>query len=78
MHLYAGANRSPLLAHISAVADSPESAFWRVVTSLLELLPAGCNDHKQATGLLSNRDSLIRESKQAELSKVIQGTLSFE
>ncbi|AXE16694.1 DUF1156 domain-containing protein [Runella rosea] len=75
MHLYAGANRSPLLAHIAAVADSPESAFWRVVTSLLELLPAGCNDHKQATGLLSNRDSLIRESKQASENKVIQGNL---
>lgn len=69
---------NPLLAHIAAVADSPESAFWRVLTSLLELLPAGCNDYKQATGLLNNRDSLIRESKQREQAKVIQGTLSFE
>lgn len=68
---------SPLLAHIANIADSSESAFWRVLTSLLEVLPAGCNDHKQATGLLTNRDSLIRESKQAEQSKVIQGQLEF-
>jgi putative DNA methylase len=68
---------SPLLVYITTVADSPESAFWRVLTSLLELLPAGCNDYKQATGLLSNRDSLIRESKQREQNKVVQGKLEF-
>ncbi len=77
MHLYAGANRGALLGHIAAVANAPESAFWRVLTSLLEVLPAGSPDHKQAMGLLTNRDSLIRESKQVEQNKVVQGKLEF-
>jgi len=52
-----------LLQYIGKVASSPESSFWRVVTSLCEVLPAGSEDHKQATGLRTNKDSLIRESK---------------
>lgn len=67
MQLYRGANRAHLLAHIALVADNPESPFWRVVSSLCELLPSGTDDHKQATGLLSNKDSLIRESKLASV-----------
>lgn len=75
MYLYQGANRSHLLAHIALVADTPESPFWRVVSSLCELLPSDTTDHKQATGLLANKDSLIRESKQADESKGTQGFL---
>ena len=63
MALYKGTNRGALLQYIGKVASSPESSFWRVVTSLCEVLPAGSEDHKQATGLLTNKDSLIRESK---------------
>lgn len=74
MHLYQG-NRSDLVEHIANVADSTEKPFWRVLTSILELLPAGCTDYKQASGLLSNRDSLIRESKLNTESKVVQGNL---
>jgi hypothetical protein len=63
MALYKGTNRKNLLEYINKVASNPESSFWRVVTSLCEVLPAGCEDHKQALGLLTNKDSLIRESK---------------
>jgi adenine-specific DNA methylase len=63
MALYKGNNRTTLLQYISKVAAQPESNFWRVVTSLCEVLPAGSEDHKQALGLLTNKDSLIRESK---------------
>lgn len=75
MDLYQGTNRTDLLVHINKVADSAEKPFWRVLTSLLELLPAGCSDHKQASGLLSNRDSFIRESKQIAENQVIQTNL---
>ena len=63
MALYKGTNRTALLQYIGKVAAQPESSFWRVITSLCEVLPNGSEDHKQAIGLLSNKDSLIRESK---------------
>jgi len=63
MALYKGANRNALLQYIGKVAAQPENSFWRVVTSLCEVLPAGSEDQKQALGLLANKDSLIRESK---------------
>jgi hypothetical protein len=63
MVLYKGNNRSALLQFIGKVAAQPENSFWRVITSLCEVLPNGSEDHKQALGLLTNKDSLIRESK---------------
>ncbi|WP_207513719.1 DUF1156 domain-containing protein [Longitalea luteola] len=63
MALFKGTNRSALLLYIDKVASQPECKFWRVITSLCEVLPSGCDDHKQATGLLFNKDIVIRESK---------------
>ena len=63
MDLYQGTNRKDLLQYIARHAPSPDNSFWRVITSLCEVLPAGSNDLKQALGLLTNKDSLIRESK---------------
>ena len=71
MALYKGNNRHALLQYIGKVAAQPESNFWRVVTSLCEVLPAGSKDHEQALGLLTNKDSLIREGKASQ-------PLSFE
>jgi adenine-specific DNA methylase len=64
MYLYASGIRSSLLMHIARAANTPEHPFWRVLNALLEVLPAGCDDHQQATGLLTNKDSLIRESRE--------------
>jgi adenine-specific DNA methylase len=64
MSLYKGTNRSILLQYIGTRASNPDSSFWRVVTSLCEILPSGCDDQKQASGLLANKESLIREGKQ--------------
>lgn len=75
MALYKGTNRAALLKHIAKVASSPEGSFWRVITSLSGVLPAGSDDHKQATGLLENRDSLIRESKNVQTPAVEQTSL---
>ncbi|MDP2423509.1 MAG: DUF1156 domain-containing protein [Bacteroidales bacterium] len=63
MALYKGSNRVSVLEYLSRVALSPESSFWRVLNSICEVLPAGSDDHKQASGLLANKDSLIRDSK---------------
>jgi len=75
MALYKGNNRSALLLYIAKVAAQPESSFWRVITSLCEVLPNGSEDHKQALGLLTNKDSLIRESKNAQTTATTQANL---
>jgi putative DNA methylase len=75
MALYKGNNRTALLQYIGKVAAQPESNFWRVVTSLCEVLPVGSEDHKQALGLLTNKDSLIRESKTIQAPSTTQTNL---
>lgn len=77
MWLYKGTSRNSLLEFISKVASSPESNFWRVLTSLCEILPNGTEDYIQASGLLINKESLIKES--ANLNNTInqQGQLEF-
>jgi hypothetical protein len=77
MALYKGNNRNALLQYINKVAAQPESSFWRVVTSLCEVLPNGCEDHKQALGLLTDKDNLIRESKQNIQPATEQTTLEL-
>ena len=75
MDLYRGTNRNGLLKYINIHGSSADNPFWRVVTSLCEVLPAGSEDHKQAMGLLTNKDSLIRESKSATKAAAAQGGL---
>ena len=78
MNLYKSGNRPALLKYIGEHAASPESNFWRVLTSLDELLPKGFDDQKQATGLLENKDNLIRESQSAQESVAQQQGLFNE
>lgn len=66
MHLFEAGNRRELLAYIAGVGAAPEGIFWRVLSALVEVLPAGIADYEQATGLLTNKDSLIREAKQVD------------
>jgi len=73
--LYEGTDRAALLHYIARMAGEPGSAFWRVLVALCEVLPAGSADQKQALGLLSNKDSLIRESKNPVASPGLQPTL---
>jgi putative DNA methylase len=75
MYLYKGTNRGALLKYIHQVASSQDSPFWRVITSLCEILPGGSDDHKQATGLVTNKESLIRESDTVNRSKASQTNL---
>ena len=69
--------RVPLLQFINKAASSSDSSFWRVLTSLCEVLPVGCEDHKEAVSLLSNKDSLLRESKIAPKPEHEQTELTF-
>jgi putative DNA methylase len=63
MSLYKRGDRRALLDFIGRVAPSADASFWRVLTSLDELLPKGMDDQKQAAGLLENKENLIRESQ---------------
>jgi adenine-specific DNA methylase len=63
MLLYSGTKRNVLLKFIAENAATPDSNFWRVTNSLAEILPNGSDDHKEVSGLITNKDSLIRESK---------------
>lgn len=76
MWLYKGANRRALLDFIGRIAAQPDSSFWRVLTSLDELLPKGIDDQKQVAGLLENKDNLIRESQQTREAAEQQGLFS--
>jgi adenine-specific DNA methylase len=75
LSLYAEADRSALLQYIARMAAEPGSAFWRVLTALCEVLPSGSEDQKQALGLLTNKDSLIRESKNPIAAAGVQPSL---
>jgi adenine-specific DNA methylase len=75
MSLYKRGDRRALLDFIGRVAPSPDASFWRVLTSLDELLPKGMDDQKQASGLLENKDNLIRESQTLQQSNIRQTEL---
>ncbi len=72
MHLYKSGHRNNLLAYLSEVAAHTEAPIWRVLNSLAEILPSGMDDHKQVTGLLTNKESLIREAQQLDQQQVKQ------
>jgi adenine-specific DNA methylase len=78
MELFKGTNRVALLNFIKEKASSPDGSFWRVVTSLDELLPKECDDQKMTKGLITNKESLIRESNEIQKTIVQQGTLELE
>jgi len=77
MGLYQSGDRQALVGYVRQVAGQADSPFWRVLTSLGEVLPAGSLDHKQAQGLLTSKDSLLREMRQAATVSVTQGGLGL-
>lgn len=77
MWLFKGTSRISLLEYISKYANTNENNFWRVLTSLCEILPNGCDDYHQAFGLLSNKESLIKESSNLNQNINQQGQLEF-
>jgi hypothetical protein len=72
--------RTELLNYIAAKAPNAESSVWRVLNSLVELLPKSkdLKDRELAYGLLSNQDNLLREAKNRKKTSGVQGELDFE
>lgn len=75
MHLYAGTDRKALLRHIAAHGQTVEEPLWRVLNSLAETLPSDGADREAVNGLLTNRDSLIRESTTVGKTPEVQAKL---
>jgi hypothetical protein len=72
MHLFKIGDRRALVAFIAKFALDNTNILWRVLNSLAEVLPAGTDDHTQATGLLANSENLIREAKTMSVSNIEQ------
>ena len=66
MFLFKSAHRENLLKYLSEYASTSEAHVWRVLNSLFEILPNGTEDHKQVSGLLTNKDSLLRDAQGLE------------
>jgi adenine-specific DNA methylase len=60
MQLWQKGDRALVLRHIKEVGSDASSSFWRVLSSLKELLPDGSDDLKQVQELISNSADLIQ------------------
>lgn len=63
MRLWKSGDRKYLLPFIAQYGNDINNEFWRVLVVLKELLPITTDDYAQASGLLQNAESLIRDSK---------------
>ncbi|MCP4152613.1 MAG: DUF1156 domain-containing protein, partial [bacterium] len=75
MHLIGSGNRETLLEHINQHAPAKEHPFWRVINSLLEILPQQTKDYKQAAQLMTNKDTLIHDAKNSTRKYQQKGSL---
>jgi adenine-specific DNA methylase len=73
MALHSGA-RKPLVDYIRENASTAEAPFWRVLTSISELAK-GTADAKISDELLTNKDSLLRETKETQTPAAEQAKL---
>lgn len=78
MSLFEGNQRKYLLEAIGEYAYSIESPFWRILNSLVEILPAVTVDYKVAHGLLANKENLVREAGILKKNQEKQGELQFD
>ena len=70
-------NRQNLVEYLGQVAPSIDAALWRVCTAVAEVLPPGCDDHKQLSGLMANKESLVRDAQRSKHEKPEQGSLEL-
>jgi putative DNA methylase len=77
--LYKAGNRQQLLQYVLRVASTAEQPFWRVLTALVEVLPAGSDDQTQSLGLLADKESVLREAilLQQQRPVTVQGQLAL-
>ncbi|MBP3193471.1 DUF1156 domain-containing protein [Natronogracilivirgula saccharolytica] len=62
MYLFNKGNRDMLISHLHTIGATNGSSFWRVLTSLSEVLPGGTDDFKAASELMANQKNLVREA----------------
>lgn len=77
LELFQAGNRVELTEYLATTAPSNDASFWRISTALAEVLPQGCDDHKQLTGLLTNKESLVREAQRRKQDKPEQKKLDI-
>lgn len=79
MFLWQSGNRSRLLQYIHRSCPAPDHVVWRVLNSLLELLPAEkkFRDRETVTNLLAARESLLREVRARESEISQQSEIDF-
>jgi adenine-specific DNA methylase len=78
MQAYKGGNRALLLAAITDCGPEADHPFWRVLTSLAEVLPSHSEDLTLAKELLANKDNLLREARQSGKPTAVQGHIGFD
>ena len=78
MLLYKNGDRNSLLKYIQTMNLDDSSGIWRVLNSLIEILPESTIDYKQVQGLLTNKESLLRDSKNIKAASGEQVNLDFE
>jgi putative DNA methylase len=78
MKAYKGGNRGQLLKAVSECGPDGAHPFWRVLTSLAEVLPGGSEDLSLAKELLANKDNLLREARQVGQPSATQSQMGFE
>jgi len=64
MILYRNPNRNQLLDYLGTHAPSEHDPFWRVVNALAEVLPPDTKDYDAVTGLITNKENLLKEAQQ--------------
>jgi adenine-specific DNA methylase len=69
MKLFESDDRESLVNYLSSISANDSSSFWRVLTSLTEVLPGGSADYQVASELLANQSSLTRAVQQAKQSQ---------
>lgn len=78
MQAYKGGNRSQLLKAVGECGPDGDHPFWRVLTSLAEVLPSGSEDLSLAKDLLANKDNLLREARQVGQPSATQTQMGFD
>jgi putative DNA methylase len=73
MQAYKGGNRGHLLKAVGECGPDGDHPFWRVLTSLAEVLPSGSEDLSLAKDLLVNKDNLLREARQPSPTQTQMG-----
>lgn len=78
MQAYKGGNRANLLKAISECGPDGDHPFWRVLTSLIEVLPPDSEDRKLTKELVAIKDNLLHDARQVGQPAATQTQIGFD